>query len=91
MSNENTPASFMDRVRALKSDHSLCVIERSGAKVAALHALTNDERITLRCERCRASWTLTITPADAAELQRYLDERRQQSTNEERHDPEARS
>jgi hypothetical protein len=89
MSNETQPPSFMDRVRALRSEHTLCAMQRNGQKVAALHAVTSDDRITLYCDRCRASWSLTITPDDARQLQEYVDERRQQS-DEGSHGPEAR-
>jgi hypothetical protein len=75
---KNTPASFMEKVRALKAEHALCVIERSGAKVAALHAVTSDNHITLHCDNCRAIWTLTITPQDSRQLQDYVDQQREQ-------------
>jgi hypothetical protein len=78
MSNSNSP-SFMERVRAIKAEHSLCVIERNGAKVAALHAVTSDNHITLHCDKCRAIWTLTITPEDSRQLQEYVDQQREQS------------
>jgi hypothetical protein len=76
MSNETQPPSFMERVRALKAEHGLCAVEQNGQKVAALHAVTTDDRVTLRCERCRASWTLTITQDDAQELQEYVEKQR---------------
>ena len=77
MSNENTSPSFMARVLALKSEHGLCAIERDGAKVAALHAVTSANHITLHCGNCRARWALTITPEDSQQLQDYVDQQRE--------------
>jgi hypothetical protein len=79
MSKSNSP-SFMDRVLALKSEHRLCAIERNGAKVAALHAVTSDNHITLHCDKCRAIWTLTITPEDSRQLQEYVDQQQERQS-----------
>jgi hypothetical protein len=72
------PPSFMDRVRILRSEHALCVVKRDGQTIAALHhTTTGDDRVVLCCGRCRASWTLTITPDDARELEEYVRQRRE--------------
>jgi hypothetical protein len=75
--NKQSP-SFMEKVRALKAEHALCSIERSGTTAPALHAVTGEDRIVLCCGRCKGSWTLVLSASDAIELEAYVKGRQQQ-------------
>jgi hypothetical protein len=80
--------SFMDRVRALRSEHALCIAERNGQNLSALHATTTDDRVILCCGRCRASWTFVLSASDAIELEAYVKGRRQQQQQGEGDGPQ---
>src|SRR5687767_9703675 len=79
MSNTHPP-SFMERVRALKGEHTLCFLDDGKTRALRAEPNAHGSIFTVTCRKCRASWTLTISEQDSVELDAYA---RQQKEREQ--------